>query len=241
MVTGAGSGIGAACARGLVHEGYEVALIGRRVAPLVKLAEELRASGGRARVSSVDVTQEAQVSALFDDLPEVSVLINNAGAATSAPLRRTTLDEVSDAIAVNAIGPFLCTRAVLPGMCERKYGRIVNILSVSGLVGNPYTTAYTMSKHSAVGLTKVAAAEAARYGVTVNGVCPNYVASPMTDETIERIQKKTGLEIASAEEQLVGHTPLRRLLDPAEVAAVALFLASPAAAGVIGQMVVLNA
>ena len=188
----------------------------------------------------LDVTDEAAVQEFFDRIGRVDVLVNNAGVAASASLARTTLDEWHTHLDVNATGAFLCTRAVLGGMIERGDGRIVTVASVAGLVGMRYTAAYSASKHAAVGLMRATAAEVAGTGVTANAVCPAFVDTDMTTRTVENIVAKTGRTAGEAQSELEGMTPLGRLLEPDEVAAAVVFLASPEAAAINGQTIVLD-
>ena len=188
----------------------------------------------------LDVTDEAGVQAFFESLGRVDVLVNNAGIASGAPLARTTLDDWRAHLDVNATGAFLCTRAVLGGMIERGNGRIVTVASVAGLYGARYTAAYAASKHAAVGLMRATAAEVAGTGVTANAVCPAYVDTDMTRRTVENIVAKTGRTPEEAESELATMTPLGRLLEPHEVAAAVLFIASPEAAAINGQTIVLD-
>jgi NAD(P)-dependent dehydrogenase (short-subunit alcohol dehydrogenase family) len=187
----------------------------------------------------LDVTDEAVVEAFFDGL-RVDVLVNNAGIAVGAPLARTTLVDWRAHLDVNATGAFLCTRAVVGGMIERGDGRIVTVASVAGLVGARYTAAYSASKHAAVGLMRATAAEVAGTGVTANAVCPAYVDTAMTDRTVETIAAKTDRSAEQARAELEQLTPLGRLLDPDEVAAAVVYLASPEAAAINGQALVLD-
>ena len=186
----------------------------------------------------LDVTDEAAVRAFFERVGRVDVLVNNAGLAVGAPLARTTIDDWRAHLDVNATGAFLCTRAVLGGMIERGDGRIVTVASVAGLVGARYTAAYSASKHAAIGLMRSTAAEAAGTGVTANAVCPAYV--DMTRRTVENIVAKTGRTTDEARAEIERMTPLGRLLEPNEVAAAVVFLASPEAAAINGQTIVLD-
>jgi NAD(P)-dependent dehydrogenase (short-subunit alcohol dehydrogenase family) len=188
----------------------------------------------------LDVTDESAVQAFFERLDQVDVLVNNAGVAASASLARTTLDHWREHLDVNATGAFLCTRAVVGGMIERGDGRIVTVASIAGLSGMRYTAAYAASKHAAIGLMRVTAAEIAGTGVTANAVCPAWVRTEMTDRTVENIVAKTGRTADEAEAELKGMTPLGRLLEPQEVAAAVAFLASPDAAAINGQTLVLD-
>ena len=209
--------------------------IGRAIAERFS-GEQVRAPGH----DELDVTDEEQVTAFFERLGRVDVLVNNAGIGVGASLARTTLDDWRAHLDVNATGAFLCTRAVLGGMIERGDGRIVTVASVAGLVGARYTAAYSASKHAAIGLMRATAAEIAGTGVTANAVCPAYVDTDLTARTIENIVAKTGRTAEQAQSELEAMTPLGRLLDPDEVAAAVVFLASPDAAAINGQALVLD-
>ena len=188
----------------------------------------------------LDVTNEERVTAFFERLGRVDVLVNNAGVAASASLVRTTLEDWRAHLEVNATGAFLCTRAVVGGMIERGDGRIVTVASVAGLAGARYTAAYAASKHAAIGLMRATAAEVAGTGVTANAVCPAWVRTDMTRRTVENIVAKTGRTAEDAEAELKGMTPLGRMLEPEEVAAAVVFLTSPEAAAINGQALVLD-
>lgn len=217
VVTGGTRGIGAAVAARFAARGDEVVAVGR---------------------AECDITDEAAVAALFDRVGPVDVLVNNAGTATSAPLARTTLAQWQSTMDVNALGAFLCTRAVLPGMAERGSGRIVTVASTAGLRGARYTAAYAAAKHAAIGLMRAVAAEVAGTGVTCNAVCPTFVRTDMTAESVRRIAAMTGRSEAEAEASIAGLSPLGRLLEPDEVVDAVLFLVD--APAVNGQALVLD-
>ena len=207
------------------------------------VAERFAAAGDQVEAAGhdeLDVSDEGSVQSYFERLGRVDVLVNNAGIASGGPLARTTLDDWRSHLDVNATGAFLCTRAVVGGMIERGDGRIVTVASVAGLTGSRYTAAYTASKHAAVGLMRATAAEVAGTGVTANAVCPAYVDTAMTQRTVENIVAKTGRTAEEAMAEIERMTPLGRLLDPDEVAAAVVFLASPEAAGINGQTIVLD-
>jgi NAD(P)-dependent dehydrogenase (short-subunit alcohol dehydrogenase family) len=232
VVTGGGKGIGRAVVARFAAAGDRVVAVGRDRAAL----EESDA----AATEVCDVTDEASVDALFNRIGRVDVLVNNAGAATSAPVARTTLADWRSLLDVNATGAFLCTRAVIPGMTERGDGRIVTVASTAGRAGSRYTSAYTASKHAAVGLMRAVAAELAGTGVTANAVCPAYVRTEMTQRSVARIVEVTGRDEEEAEAAVAGASPLGRLLEPAEVAFAVAFLAAPEAGAINGQTLVLD-
>jgi len=232
VVTGGGKGIGKAVVERFAAAGERVVAVGRD-------REALEATDA-AEADVCDVTDEEQVTALFERLGPVDVLVNNAGAATSAPLERTTLDDWRALLDVNATGAFLCTRAVLGGMIARGSGRIVTVASTAARVGVRYAAAYTASKHAAVGLMRAVAAEVAGTGVTANAVCPAYVRTEMTSRSVARIVEVTDRSEEEAEAALVASSPLGRLLEPSEVAFAVAFLAAPEAAAINGQALVLD-
>jgi NAD(P)-dependent dehydrogenase (short-subunit alcohol dehydrogenase family)/enamine deaminase RidA (YjgF/YER057c/UK114 family) len=227
VVTGAGRGIGAATARALAGAGFRVVVAARSRDQIERQSAELVALGHTAKAVVCDVTSEASVEALSREaagLGPVAVLVNNAGAAASMPVARTSLDEWNHLMAVNATGAFLCTRAFLPGMLERQWGRIVNVASTAGLSGGKYLAAYSAAKHALVGLTRSAAAEVAGTGVTVNAVCPNFVDTGMTAETVARIVARTGRTQDEALAAALASAGQSRLISADEVAAVVVSL-----------------
>lgn len=246
VVTGGGRGIGAQVARWLCRAGAAVVVAARTREHVDALAAELRDSGASAWGVVCDVADPDSVLALAevaaDRLKHVDVLVNNAGISRSAPLERTTLEDWNRMLAVNATGAFLCTREFLPGMTQRGWGRVVNIASVVGLQGARYVAAYSASKHALLGLTRSAAAEVAAAGseVTVNAVCPGYVETEMTQQTIRRIVDKTGVTEEEAMNSLLETNPQRRLIQPDEIAFAVLQLCRGEARGVNGQSIVVD-
>lgn len=243
VVTGAGRGIGLAVARALVGAGAAVVVAARTRDAIEAVATELRAAGGRAWAVSCDVTDLANVQALARaaeaHLGHVDILVNNAGVSHSAPLQRTTLADWNRILTVNATGTFLCTQAFLPTMVARRWGRVVNIASVAGLGGGKYIAAYSASKHAVVGFTRSAAAEVAGTGVTVNAVCPGYVDTDMTRESVARIATKTKMSPEAALRAALETTGQRRLISPEDVALAVLTLCDDAGRETNGETVVI--
>jgi NAD(P)-dependent dehydrogenase (short-subunit alcohol dehydrogenase family) len=244
VITGGGRGIGAAVASALAEEGASVVVSARSENEIEAVAEELRGHGHAAWAVTCDVTDPAQVFALAETAAErlggVDILVNNAGTVSSAPLKSLTLEIWNRTLAVNATGVFLCTKALLPGMVERGWGRVVNVASIAGKTGGPYISAYSASKHAVIGFTRSVAAEVATTGVTVNAVCPGYVDTPMTDRSVERIVEKTGTDPEKVRETMRRTSPQNRLMQPEEIALAVVNLCDPGARGMNGQAVVID-
>jgi meso-butanediol dehydrogenase / (S,S)-butanediol dehydrogenase / diacetyl reductase len=241
LVTGAGRGIGREIALALARDGLAVAVAARSLDQVEKVAAEARALGVAAEALVLDVTDAdalaAVPAALAARLGAVDVLVNNAGIAEAAPLVKADLAHWERHLRVNVTGPFLLTRAVLPGMLERGWGRIINVASLAGLYGAPYVSAYTASKHALVGLTRALAAEVGR-GVTVNAICPGFVATDMVWEGARAIASRTGRSFHEAVQTLARMNAGGRLIEPSEVAAVAVKLVHDEASN--GTTIVLN-
>lgn len=239
VVTGGGRGIGQAIAAELAARGARVVVSARSVAEIEAVAAEIRRAGGYAEALPCDVADpealERFARTAGEQLGQVDILVNNAGSASSAPLHRQSLEEWRRLFAVNVEGTFVATRAFLPGMLGRGWGRIVNLASVAGRTGAAYVAAYAASKHAVVGFTRALAAEVARRGVTVNAICPGYVATPMTEQSIARIVEKTGISAEAARAKLVAANPQGRLIEPEEVAFAVAMLCDERARGINGQ------
>jgi NAD(P)-dependent dehydrogenase (short-subunit alcohol dehydrogenase family) len=232
VVTGGAKGIGLAIVQRFAALGDDVIALGRDRDALGRL--------GDSRTEVCDVTDEAAVIDVFARIGDVDVLVNNAGIADSAPIGKTTLASWAAHFDVNVTGPFLCTRAVVDSMRARGSGSIITVASTAGRIGVPYTSAYTSSKHAAVGLMRAVSSELAGTGVRVNAVCPTFVRTELTARAVARIVAQTGRTPDEAERALARMTPLGRLLEPDEVAGAVVFLASDAAAAITGQALVVD-
>ncbi|MFT3775822.1 MAG: SDR family NAD(P)-dependent oxidoreductase [Minicystis sp.] len=239
LVTGGGRGIGRAIAGRLAGEGARVVVAGRTRAEVEQAAAEL---GGIGVV--MDVADRASITAglaaVAAQAGPVDILVNNAGAAESAPLDRTS-DEIWDRMmAVNATSTFTLCRALIPPMVTRGWGRVINVASNAGLTGYAYTAAYCAAKHAVVGLTRAMASEYARTPVTINAVCPGFVATRLADEAVDRIVQKTGRSAAEARRSLEAMSPQKRLVEADEVAHVVVMLCAEAARSVHGQALAID-
>lgn len=239
VVTGGGSGIGAAVAHALVTAGAQVTLMGRDAARLAYQAEVL-SEAGTVHVQSVDVTSADSVAAAFAAAREhgfIDILVNNAGQAEAAPFAKTDLALWKRMLDVNLTGVFLCTQEVLPAMLDRRSGRIVNVASTAGQVGYAYVAAYCAAKHGVIGMTRSLALEVATRGVTVNAVCPGYTETGLLEQSIEKIVAQTGRSEDEAREALLRSNPQRRFVTPDEVANSALWLCLPESRSITGQTI----
>jgi NAD(P)-dependent dehydrogenase (short-subunit alcohol dehydrogenase family) len=224
VVTGGGTGIGAAIAGALAAEGAKLTLVGRRRDKLEEVAEALDG----VLVAPADVTLREEIDAAFALAREaqgpITILVNNAGAAEGAAFEKVSETLWRDMLAVNLDGMFHCCQAALPDLLAAEAGRIVTIASMAGLYGFAYASPYIAAKHGAVGLTRALAAEFARTPLRVNAVCPGFVDSDMTVQSVANITAKTGRTADEARAELSRLNPSGRLITPEEVAAVVLDL-----------------
>lgn len=238
VVTGAGSGIGRATAERLAEAGCQVTLIGRHIGRLNETADRI---GDLAFAAPADVTDPDALAAAIevgrDRFGPIDILINNAGAASSAPFLKTDAETLRAMLALNLEAPAEAARLVLPGMLTRRWGRIVNVASTAGLKGYAYVSAYVAAKHGLVGLTRALAMEVAAKGVTVNAVCPGFTETDLVAKSIESIIAKTGRSEEEARAALAASNPQGRLITPDEVAQTIVWLCGDGASGINGAAV----
>ena len=235
LVTGGGSGVGAAIARALAGAGAEVTIAGRNAEALAAVA------GAEMHFVIGDVTRPDDVRAMFDEASRgrgaPSIVVANAGSVVSRPFLKTSPEDFAGMVDLNLGGVFSTWQAGLAPMLAGGWGRLIAIASTAGLKGYPYVAGYCAAKHGVVGLTRALAIETARTGVTVNAVCPGYMLTPMLERSIETIMAKTGRSRAEAEAPLLAANPQGRFIEPEEVAAAVLWLCSDGAASVTGQAI----
>ncbi|KIC07532.1 3-hydroxyacyl-CoA dehydrogenase [Leisingera sp. ANG-M1] len=227
LVTGGGTGIGKAIAQAFAAQGYQVTIAGRRRAPL-----EAAAEGLGLEIRTADVTDEAQVEALFET--PYDVVVANAGSGVAARIEDVSLEDWQHTLTVNMTGTFLTFRAALrAGMGPG--GRLIAIASTASLQGGAYIPAYAASKHGVLGLVRSVAQSVAKRGITCNAVCPGFVDTEMAETAITGLMARHDIPREKALKMVVSGNPMQRLIAPEEVAATAVFLASEGAASVNGH------
>jgi 2-hydroxycyclohexanecarboxyl-CoA dehydrogenase len=231
IVTGGAQGIGEAIVRRLASEGSQVAILDVQPSKAQKVATDIVTAGGRALAVEMEITNSQDVKRAVkeveDRLGHIDILINNAGWDKAAPFIQLTEEVWDKVIAINLRGPIAVTRAVLDGMIERKYGRIVNIASDAGRVGSTGESVYSACKGGIIAFTKTLARELVRYNILVNCVCPGPTDTPMLADMARENPRLV--------EALQNAIPMRRLGKPEELAAAVVFLASDEASYITGQ------
>jgi NAD(P)-dependent dehydrogenase (short-subunit alcohol dehydrogenase family) len=231
LITGGGSGAGENLALGFAAAGAEVVIAGRRLDALQSVAAKAKG----IRCVQADVTDEASVKRMFAEAGAVDIVIANAGAADSAVMAKTSLDQWNAMLAVNLTGVFLTFREGLNQF--QGWGRLVAVASTAGLKGYAKVAPYAAAKHGVIGMCRSLALEVARKPITVNAICPGFLDTPMTDHSVQVIAEKTGKTLAEARAALEGLNPQNRLFQPAEVTAAALFLCGAGSEGINGQTI----
>ncbi|WP_144510877.1 3-hydroxybutyrate dehydrogenase [Bacillus sp. FJAT-22090] len=242
LITGAAQGIGFEIAKEFYNAGAVVVLTDINED---KVKEAAKLLGDNVLGLKCDVTNEEEIIACFASTVEkygrIDILINNAGMQHVAMLEDFPTERFELLVKIMLTAPFIATKHVLPHMRKNKFGRIINMASINGLVGFAGKAAYNSAKHGVIGLTKVAALETATDGITVNAICPGYSDTPLVRNQFQDLAKIRNIPVeAVLEEILYPLVPQKRLLDVKEIADLALFLASDAAKGMTGQAVILD-
>ena len=238
IVTGGGNGIGKAIVRKLADEGALVAIADINLDAGKAAVEEVIAAGGQAAAFQHDVTDWTSsfdlVAAVEQRLGPIGVLVNNAGVSRRVPFLEMDEAEWDRVLDINLKGQFLAARAVLPGMVDRRHGRIVNMSSVTGKKGFPNFSHYCASKFAVLGLTQSLAAEMAPYDVTVNAVCPGIVKTPLHEGILEQMASASNATVEAAWKDFVGMIPSKRPQEPEDIANMVAYLASDLAKNMTG-------
>ena len=238
IVTGGSRGIGYAIARRLLVDGNRVSIVGRNAAALERAAESL---GNNADFVPADVTDPLSIvkafSVLMDRHGTVGILVNNAGAAESAPFPKTGIDVWQRMLDVNLTSVYHCIRAASSALLSVGDARVINIASTAGQRGYAYLSAYSAAKHGVVGLTRALAREWATQSITVNAICPGSTETDLVRESIDRIQRATGRTADQTLASLTRVNPQDRLIQPEEIAGVVSWLCEPASRAVTGQCI----
>ena len=239
LITGGGTGIGAATAEALHAAGARVSLLGRRLEPLLDVA---RGIDGAA--IQCDVTNHDSIHRAFDEARTknglIDLLIVNAGIAESAPFHKMTRESWDRIIAVNLTGAFDTVQAGLPDLLKAEDARVVFIASVASLRGVPYAAHYAASKHGLLGLMRSMAAEYAKSKMTVNAICPGYVDTPMTDQSVARVSQITGRGEGDARSAITNMNASGRLVDPKAIGNLVLTLCLPLNRDINGAAVTID-
>jgi len=245
LITGAASGIGYALGKAFAQAGAKVILTDINEAGVQKAAQTLQEEGFDVRGVKCDVTNEADIKKAIEstiaEYGRLDVLINNAGMQHVASIEDFPKEKYEQLLSIMLTAPFLAIKYAFPVMKEQKFGRIINMSSINGVIGFEGKAGYNSAKHGVIGLTKVAALEGAEDGITVNALCPGYVDTPLVRNQMEDLAKNRGVDVEKVlEEVIYPLVPQKRLIELEEIADYMMFLASDKAKGVTGQAVLLD-
>jgi NAD(P)-dependent dehydrogenase (short-subunit alcohol dehydrogenase family) len=241
IITGASRGIGLAIAQAYAAEGAKLCLVATNSEKLEQVKKGLGLADDRFMTLAVNVTDRA---ACFDAAQQVTdrwgrvdILVNNAGIYRSKPFLNFEAQDFQDLLDVNLFGVLHFMQACLPGMQERRHGRIVNMASTAGKWGSRNQSAYNVSKHAVVGLTRCVALEASPYAVTVNAICPGFIQTDMVEELKAQVAQSTGMSAEDMVKATLTRVPMGRVLNPSEIAGLAVYLGSSESSGMTGQSI----
>lgn len=242
IVTGAASGIGLAIAEAFAKEGANVTIADLNEEGGKKAVEGIQKLGRDAVFVKTNVTNREDCKRLIDETVKkfgrIDILVNNAGIQNVAPIVDFPEDKWDLLIGIMLTGTFLCTKYALPYMIKQKGGRIINMSSIHGLVGAKYKSAYVSAKHGMIGLTKVTALEMLEHGITANAICPTFVRTPLVDKQIDDQAKAHGIPREEVLEKVIlAEAPMKRMLEPKEVAELTVYLASDLARNITGAAI----
>jgi len=241
LITGASRGIGLAIATRFAEEGANLFLCARTEGPLKEAARKVEKFGRKVAWHVGDVSDQKSVREMVQqahkDLGQIDILVNNAGIAKISRFIDYSFEDFDQVLKINLYGVFHVTQAVLPGMMERKRGKVVNIASTAGKWGSRNQSAYNASKHGVVGLTRCVALEMAPYKINVNAICPAMVETDMADPFFEEQSKILGISKEGFIKTVMANNPLNRIVKPEEVAHLALYLASDESEGMTAQSI----
>jgi 3-hydroxybutyrate dehydrogenase len=241
LITGAGSGVGATMAAQLARSGHSVHVTDVDGAAAERVAHGIAAEGGRATFAALDVRRADEVAAVVAAAGDVDVLVNNAGLQNVAPLADFPPEKWQLLVDVMLVGPALMTRAVLPGMRARGFGRIVNVGSIHSLVASAYKSAYVAAKHGLLGLAKTVALETGDVDVTINTICPAYLRTPLVEKQIADQARTHGIsEQRVVDEIMLKPMPKKAFVTIDEVVALTQFLMSDAARNITAQSIAID-